>query len=188
VKVVLRADVASVGKKGDMIDVADGFGRNYLVRRVSPSRRPGQRAAGGFDAPALATSVTQGPRRRGRDRHSSRSDDHHGEGEGRHRRAAVRVGHGRRRGRGRRGADGYRARPRKLRLDEPISPSAPIRCRCACTPMSSSRSPSTSSRSDDAGPPPIRRNAPRVGYDTEHVFGDCGQLEAPSTGIPTLFP
>ena len=30
-KVVLRADVDSVGKKGDVLDVADGFGRNYLV-------------------------------------------------------------------------------------------------------------------------------------------------------------
>jgi large subunit ribosomal protein L9 len=31
VKVILRADVSNVGKKGDIIDVADGFGRNYLV-------------------------------------------------------------------------------------------------------------------------------------------------------------
>jgi large subunit ribosomal protein L9 len=31
VKVLLRADVHDVGKKGDIVDVADGFGRNYLV-------------------------------------------------------------------------------------------------------------------------------------------------------------
>jgi large subunit ribosomal protein L9 len=31
VKVILRSDVADVGKKGDIVDVADGFGRNYLV-------------------------------------------------------------------------------------------------------------------------------------------------------------
>jgi large subunit ribosomal protein L9 len=31
VKVILRADVSDVGKKGDIIDVADGFARNYLV-------------------------------------------------------------------------------------------------------------------------------------------------------------
>jgi large subunit ribosomal protein L9 len=31
VKVVLRTDVAQVGKKGDIIDVADGYGRNFLV-------------------------------------------------------------------------------------------------------------------------------------------------------------
>jgi len=30
-KVVLRADVADVGHKGDIVDVADGFARNYLV-------------------------------------------------------------------------------------------------------------------------------------------------------------
>jgi large subunit ribosomal protein L9 len=33
VKVILRADVSNVGKKGDVIDVADGFARNYLVPR-----------------------------------------------------------------------------------------------------------------------------------------------------------
>ncbi len=30
-KLVLRTDVAQVGKKGDIVDVADGYGRNYLV-------------------------------------------------------------------------------------------------------------------------------------------------------------
>ncbi|MEQ1787564.1 MAG: 50S ribosomal protein L9 [Acidimicrobiales bacterium] len=30
-KLVLRTDVAEVGKKGDIVDVADGYGRNYLV-------------------------------------------------------------------------------------------------------------------------------------------------------------
>ncbi|MCU1375462.1 MAG: ribosomal protein [Actinomycetia bacterium] len=30
-KVVLRSDVSDVGKKGDVVDVADGFARNYLV-------------------------------------------------------------------------------------------------------------------------------------------------------------
>ena len=32
-KIVLRADVSGVGKKGDIVDVADGFARNYLVPR-----------------------------------------------------------------------------------------------------------------------------------------------------------
>jgi len=32
-KVVMRADVSGVGKKGDILDVADGFARNYLVPR-----------------------------------------------------------------------------------------------------------------------------------------------------------
>ncbi len=30
-KLVLRTDVAQVGKKGDIVDVADGYGRNYLI-------------------------------------------------------------------------------------------------------------------------------------------------------------
>jgi large subunit ribosomal protein L9 len=31
VRVVLRADVDNVGKKGDIVEVADGFGRNFLI-------------------------------------------------------------------------------------------------------------------------------------------------------------
>jgi large subunit ribosomal protein L9 len=31
VKIVLRTDVAQVGKKGDIVDVSDGYARNYLV-------------------------------------------------------------------------------------------------------------------------------------------------------------
>jgi large subunit ribosomal protein L9 len=30
-RVVLRTDVDNVGKKGDIVDVADGFARNYLI-------------------------------------------------------------------------------------------------------------------------------------------------------------
>jgi large subunit ribosomal protein L9 len=30
-RVVLRADVSNVGKKGDILDVADGFARNFLL-------------------------------------------------------------------------------------------------------------------------------------------------------------
>jgi len=33
VKVVLREDVESLGRKGDLLDVADGYARNYLVPR-----------------------------------------------------------------------------------------------------------------------------------------------------------
>jgi len=31
VKLLLRADVQGVGKRGDLVDVADGYGRNYLL-------------------------------------------------------------------------------------------------------------------------------------------------------------
>jgi large subunit ribosomal protein L9 len=32
-KILLRADVDNLGKKGDLVDVADGYARNYLVPR-----------------------------------------------------------------------------------------------------------------------------------------------------------
>lgn len=31
-KVILLSDVKKVGKKGEMVEVADGYGRNYLIR------------------------------------------------------------------------------------------------------------------------------------------------------------
>jgi large subunit ribosomal protein L9 len=33
VKVILRDDVGGVGKRGDIVDVSDGYARNYLVPR-----------------------------------------------------------------------------------------------------------------------------------------------------------
>jgi large subunit ribosomal protein L9 len=32
-QVILRNDVDGVGHKGDVVDVADGYGRNYLLPR-----------------------------------------------------------------------------------------------------------------------------------------------------------
>ncbi|NLL43533.1 MAG: 50S ribosomal protein L9 [Firmicutes bacterium] len=32
-KVILQADVKKIGKKGDVVDVAEGYGRNYLIPR-----------------------------------------------------------------------------------------------------------------------------------------------------------
>ncbi len=32
-QIILRADVKGLGKRGDIVDVADGFARNYLVPR-----------------------------------------------------------------------------------------------------------------------------------------------------------
>ena len=32
-KILLRSDVDNLGKKGDLVDVADGYARNYLVPR-----------------------------------------------------------------------------------------------------------------------------------------------------------
>ena len=32
-KIILRSDVASVGKKGDVVEVSEGYARNYLVAK-----------------------------------------------------------------------------------------------------------------------------------------------------------
>jgi large subunit ribosomal protein L9 len=44
-RVILRADVADVGTKGEVIEVADGFGRNYLLPRgLAMKASPGAEA------------------------------------------------------------------------------------------------------------------------------------------------
>lgn len=41
-KVILRADVSGLGKRGDIVEVADGFSRNYLLpRSLAISATPG---------------------------------------------------------------------------------------------------------------------------------------------------
>ena len=32
-KVILKADVKGTGKKGDIVEVSDGFGKNFLVKK-----------------------------------------------------------------------------------------------------------------------------------------------------------
>jgi len=49
VKVVLRADVSRLGNKGDVLDVSDGYARNYLVPRGLALR-----ASAGVEAQASA--------------------------------------------------------------------------------------------------------------------------------------
>jgi large subunit ribosomal protein L9 len=45
VKVILRADIDRVGKKGDILDVADGYARNYLVPKgLAIKATPGMEA------------------------------------------------------------------------------------------------------------------------------------------------
>ena len=44
-KVVLRVDVSGVGRKGDVLDVADGYARNYLLpKRMALTATPGVEA------------------------------------------------------------------------------------------------------------------------------------------------
>ena len=48
-RVVLRADVENVGKKGDILDVSDGYARNYLIPKGRAIR-----ATAGVEAQAAA--------------------------------------------------------------------------------------------------------------------------------------
>ena len=44
-KVILRADVPDLGKRGDILDVADGYARNYLVPKgMAMNASPGAKA------------------------------------------------------------------------------------------------------------------------------------------------
>ncbi|MGQ0743320.1 MAG: 50S ribosomal protein L9 [Acidimicrobiales bacterium] len=44
-QVILRSDLAKLGKRGDIVDVADGYGRNYLLPRgLAIGATPGARA------------------------------------------------------------------------------------------------------------------------------------------------
>ncbi len=45
-KVLLKADVKGTGKKGDVVEVADGYGRNFLIKK-------------GLASPATATNVNE---------------------------------------------------------------------------------------------------------------------------------
>ena len=45
-KVLLNADVKGTGKKGDVVEVADGYGRNFLLKK-------------GLASPATAANVNE---------------------------------------------------------------------------------------------------------------------------------
>lgn len=38
-KVILKADVKNLGKKGELVNTSDGYARNYLFQRGLPLRQ-----------------------------------------------------------------------------------------------------------------------------------------------------
>ena len=38
-EVILKEDVANLGQRGDVVKVADGYGRNFLLRESWPCRQ-----------------------------------------------------------------------------------------------------------------------------------------------------
>ena len=68
-KLLLRADVDGVGKKGDVVDVADGYARNFLVPKgFAIKATDGRRGAGRGDAPVARRQGRRRSRRGRRDR------------------------------------------------------------------------------------------------------------------------
>ena len=94
-KVILRSDLDGLGKRGDIVEVADGYARNYLLPAGPGPRRPPTVRSTRPAAMRRARDLRDAQRPRGRpdDRHGARAEDHHDHGQGRHRRQAVRLGH-----------------------------------------------------------------------------------------------
>ena len=67
VKLLMRADVQGVGKKGDLVEVADGYGRNYLVPKglaITASNGASESArARASSGSALASTCQPSPRK-----------------------------------------------------------------------------------------------------------------------------
>ena len=121
-KLLLRSDVDGVGKRGDIVDVADGFARNYLVPKGFAIK-----ATGGVQAQADVHASLARPEGRGRpgrrrgDRQDPRPRGHHRDVPGERRGQALRVGHDPR-GRSRPSTTqtGIELERKHLHLDEPI--------------------------------------------------------------------
>jgi large subunit ribosomal protein L9 len=62
-KVVLNADVADLGERGTIVDVSDGYARNYLL----PRRLASQATRGNVEAAEKATASRAATERKSRD-------------------------------------------------------------------------------------------------------------------------
>ena len=87
-KLILRSDVDGLGKRGDIVDVADGYGRNYLLPRGlafaatagavdqaaqdAPGPRPARRQRPGSGADRRHDAGAQGDHRHGQGRQEGR--------------------------------------------------------------------------------------------------------------------
>ena len=160
-KIILRADVANVGKKGDVVEVSEGYARNYLVakglglkatdgavaqaaamRRSRDLKDARDREAAEQLAQALVPVVIRIPAKAG--------------SEGRLFGSVTASRRRRARSRPRPGASLDR---RRLHLDDPIKALGVHEVPSASTPRSSSGSRSRSSPSSGSGAPTARRRA-----------------------------
>ena len=121
-KVILRSDLDGLGKRGDIVDVADGYARNYLL----PKGLALMATDGAVDQAATmrrARDLRDASDREAAadDRQHARAEGDHDHGQGRRRGQAVRLGHHRRRRRRRRARrPASSSTARSSQLDEPI--------------------------------------------------------------------
>ena len=176
-KIVLRADVDNLGNKGDLVEVAPGYARNYLVPKgLAMVATDGVDAPGGVHAPLPARSVTGGSRKGRRPPPASWRPSGSRSRPGRARAAGSSA-------RSRRPTSPKRSRPRPASsstgASSTSSPSrrwARTRCRCASTARSRSRSRSRSSPSNSG--PGLDVDIDR-GSMIEHTFVLCSARVVP---------
>ncbi len=120
-KVVLRDDVENLGNKGDLVEVADGYARNYLVPRglALKASRGIEKQAGAMKRNREARNARERETAKALGR-GVRGPHDHDQGPRRRRGQAVRIGDVGRRCRSGAQADRRRARPWKIALDEPL--------------------------------------------------------------------
>ena len=122
IEVILREDVKSLGKAGEMVRVKPGYARNYLLPRAWPTRPPRATRSASRRKTRARDQPEPGRARRGRARSPRRwarvtlTLD----GQGRRGRQAVRLDHrpGHRRGAGQ--ARGTQVDRRRIELEHPI--------------------------------------------------------------------
>ena len=95
-KIILTADVPNLGAPGDIVEVKDGYGRNYLLpRKMAIVATRGAEKQVEHDPARAAGAADPRPRPRQGGRRRARQAHLHGEGQGRRRlRPALRLDHG----------------------------------------------------------------------------------------------
>ena len=119
-EVILRDHVENLGKRGEIVKVADGYARNYLLPRklALPATDANKKWVERERKIAEARDHEERAGRRGHCRAVERARCHHHAQDGR-KRPAVWLGH-QRRHRRTAGRQGLRDRPRKILLPDPI--------------------------------------------------------------------
>ena len=139
-KIILQKPVEKLGVPGDVVEVADGYARNYLVPRGLAIKAHKGAGRAGRRPPRRPRAASQRPeeRVRGARLQADRERTHHGQGPRRRGGQALRLGDGRPdRRRDRRAGRGHASIGRTCTSTSPSARSARTRSRCTCSTTSS---------------------------------------------------